>query len=191
MKPEAKLEELFLELKDVSELMIDLAYSALIFNSREIAEEVRRLEAHVDELRTRFELLALAERPERSEELLSLLRISEANERIADAALQLVETVLRGLEPHPILYEVVEEAEETIVRVKVYKQSILVGKTLEELDLPTKFGQRIIAIRRKGRWVYCPRKDEVIRADDVLIARGYVAGREKLEELASGRLRVL
>ncbi len=47
------------ELKDTSELMIDLAYSALMLNSRELAEEVQRLEEYVDKLHTAFELLAL------------------------------------------------------------------------------------------------------------------------------------
>ncbi len=35
-----ELDLMLLELKDTSELMIDLAYSSLLYNNRDIAEEV-------------------------------------------------------------------------------------------------------------------------------------------------------
>ena len=49
----------FVELKNTSELMIDLAYSSLMLNSKELAGEVQRLEEYMDKLHTDFELLAL------------------------------------------------------------------------------------------------------------------------------------
>jgi len=45
----------FVELKNTSELMIDLAYSSLMLNSKELAEEVERLEEYMDKLHTDFE----------------------------------------------------------------------------------------------------------------------------------------
>lgn len=39
------------EMKDLLELMLDLAYSAVLFNDRRIAGEVKDLESHVDHLR--------------------------------------------------------------------------------------------------------------------------------------------
>jgi len=45
------------ELKDTSEIMMDLAYSSLLLNNRELAEEVQKLEEHVDSLHTEFEIL--------------------------------------------------------------------------------------------------------------------------------------
>jgi uncharacterized protein with PhoU and TrkA domain len=41
------IRELLVEIKDLSELMIDLAYSAALFNSHELAEDVLDLEKHV------------------------------------------------------------------------------------------------------------------------------------------------
>ena len=49
----------FVELKNTSELMIDLAYSSLMLNSKDLAEEVERLEESMDKMHTDFELLAL------------------------------------------------------------------------------------------------------------------------------------
>jgi uncharacterized protein with PhoU and TrkA domain len=39
--------------------MMDLAYSSLMLNSKDLAEEVERLEEKMDQLHTEFELLAL------------------------------------------------------------------------------------------------------------------------------------
>ncbi|RLG99076.1 potassium channel protein, partial [Candidatus Bathyarchaeota archaeon] len=93
------------ELKDTSELMLDLAYSALLLNSKELAEEVEQLEEHMDDLHTEFELLVLSSgfSPKESKDFLGLIRLGVVTEKIADAAAQIAEVVLRGLKPHPIL----------------------------------------------------------------------------------------
>ncbi len=49
----------FVDLKDTSELMIDLAYSSLLLNSTELAEEVQRLEDYMAQAHTGFETLVL------------------------------------------------------------------------------------------------------------------------------------
>ncbi len=40
--------ELLLEMKNLSELMIDLAYSAALYNDKDLAEDVLALERRVD-----------------------------------------------------------------------------------------------------------------------------------------------
>ena len=70
--------ESFVELKDTSELMIDLAYSSLLLDSKELADDVEKLEEHVDQLHTDFELLVLSSKfkPEEAKGLLlSLIHI--------------------------------------------------------------------------------------------------------------------
>ncbi|MFX1451373.1 MAG: PhoU domain-containing protein, partial [Promethearchaeota archaeon] len=44
------LRELLTKMKDETELMIDLAYSAVLFRNKEITEEVMKLEEDVDSL---------------------------------------------------------------------------------------------------------------------------------------------
>ena len=175
------------ELKDTSELMMDLAYSSVLMNSRELAEEVQELEEHVDNLHTEFELLVLSSgfKPEESKDFLGLIRLGVVAERIADAAAEISEVVLRGLEPHPILKLVIEEAEETVTRVQVAKKSSLVGKNLRDAQLPEETGMWVLAIRRGKKWLR-PQPSSIIRAGDLLIASGYTEGEEDLRRLASG-----
>jgi uncharacterized protein with PhoU and TrkA domain len=176
-------------LKDTSELMIDLAYSSLLLNSRELAEEVQALEEYMDNLHTEFELLVLSSgfKQEESKDFLGLIRLGVVTEEIADAAMEIADVVLRGLEPHPILRTVIEEAEETVARVQVSEKSPLVGKKLRDAQIPEETGMWVLVIRRGKEWLR-PRPETVIRAGDVLIASGYAEGGEDFKELASGTL---
>lgn len=178
--------ERFVELKDTSELMIDLAYSSVLLNSRELAEEVQRLEECVDRLHTDFELLVLSSKCQKEDVrgLLGLIRLGVAAEKIADAAYEIAAPVLRGIVPHPVLKLVLEEAEETVTYVKVAEDSPLVNKTLQEARIPDETGMWVLAIRRADRCMR-PRRESIILAGDVLIASGYAEGEEDLMKLAS------
>jgi uncharacterized protein with PhoU and TrkA domain len=174
-------------MKDTSELMIDLAYSSLFLNSRSLAEEVEALENHMDDIHTEFELLVLSSgfTPKESKDFLGLIRLGVVTEKIADAAMEIADVVLRGLEPHPILKLVIEEAEETVTKVTVSENSPLVGKMIREAQIQDDTGMWILVIRRDNWWLR-PRPDTVIRAGDVLIAAGYAEGEADFESLVSG-----
>jgi uncharacterized protein with PhoU and TrkA domain len=185
----ARFEEIvsrFVELKDTSELMMDLAYSALMLNSKELAEEVERLEENMDKMHTDFELLALTSDFQREEAsgFLGLIRLGVATEKIADAAADMAEVVLRGIEPHPILKIAIKEAEETVTQACVSTDSSLVGKTLKEARVHDETGMWVLVIKRDNACVR-PRPDSKIVAGDILIASGYAEGADALKKLAS------
>lgn len=187
-KPFEEITDKLRDLKDTSELMLDLAYSSLLFNSHELAEEVMALEERVDNLHTEFELLVLSSGfgPEESKDFLGLIRLGVATEKIADAAAEIAEVVLRGLQPHPVLKLVIEEAEETVTRVQVSKKSRLNGKSLREAQIPEDTGMWVLVIRRGTKWIR-PKPDVIMEAGDILIASGYAEGEEDLTRLASGK----
>lgn len=178
--------ERFVELKDTSELMMDLAYSSLLLNSRELAEEVQKLEEYVDKLHTDFELLVLSSEFEKEEAkgFLGLIRLGVVTEKIADAAAEIAEVVLRGIEPHPILKLTIKEAEETVTYVCVAENSPLVNKALREARIHEETGMWILAIRKRDKCTR-PKPDSKIEAGDILIASGYAEGEEDLRKLAS------
>jgi len=176
----------FVELKNTSELMIDLAYSSLMLNSTELAEEVERLEEHMDDLHTEFELLALTSnfKKEEASGFLGLIRLGVATEKIADAAAEMAEVVLRGIEPHPVLKMTIREAEETVTQACVTHNSPLLNKTLKEARVHEETGMWILAIKRNTKSLR-PKPATRILAGDVLIASGYSEGAEDLKKLAS------
>jgi uncharacterized protein with PhoU and TrkA domain len=176
----------FVELKDTSELMMDLAYSSLLLNSRELAEEVERLEEYMDNLHTEFELLALTcdFKKEEASGFLGLIRLGVATEKIADAAAEMAEVVLRGIEPHPVLKLTISEAEETVTQACVTQNSSIINKTLKEARVNEQTGMCILAIKRAEKTLR-PKADSKIQLGDILIASGYAEGVADLKKLAS------
>ena len=176
----------FVELKDTSELMMDLAYSSLLLNNRELAEEVERLEEYMDKLHTDFELLALTSdfKKEEASGFLGLIRLGVATEKIADAAAEMAEVVLRGIEPHPVLRITISEAEETVTQACVTHNSPLLNKTLKEARVHEQTGMWILAIKRADKTLR-PKADSKIQLGDILIASGYAEGVADLKKLGS------
>lgn len=181
--------ELFLEMKNLSELMIDLAYSAALFNDKELAEDVLELENRVDTLAylLDMEIMLAARDAEDAEALTGVSTVASAADKISDAAADIAAIVTQNIGVHPIVSEIFEKVEERLTRAKVNENSILVGKYISELDLAPRMGVDIIAIRRKKDWIINPKETEQIRCDDVLIARGAPLGIKEFKELAEGK----
>jgi uncharacterized protein with PhoU and TrkA domain len=178
--------EKFVELKNTSELMMDLAYSSLLLDNKELAEEVQRLEEYVDKLHTEFELTVLLSqfKKEEAKGFLGLIRLGVVTEKIADAAAEIAEVVLRGIETHPVLKLAIKEADETVTHVRVTEDSPLANKTLKEARIPEETGMWVLAIKR-GEKCIRPKPDSKIEVGDILIASGYAEGEEDLKKLAS------
>ncbi len=187
-----KIETMLLELKDTSEFMVDLAYSSLLYNNSEIAEEVIFLEGRMDELGAEIQeqLLNVAkDKPDVVAKFSVILRLQMAAEEIANAAASIADVVLRGLGEHPVIQMSIQESEVTIERATVSEKSILVGKTFGEIRLGSISGMYVLAIKRGNQFIYGPNKFTVINAGDVLIARGPEESADYFIDLATGEAR--
>ena len=176
-------------LKDTSEMMIDLAYSSLLLKSKYLAEEVHLLEEQVDKLHVDFQLgiLTRTKKQVDPKSLIGLIRMGSVAERIADAASEIAEVVLRGIEPHPILQMVIQDAEETVERVVVTEKSPIVNKTLREAKISEETGWWVLVIRRGTRWMK-PGPNTRVIAGDVVIASGYSEGEDDFKFLLTGKM---
>ncbi len=180
-------------MKNMSELAVDLAYGAVLFDSTEVAEEVDELEAEVDALQSRFEAWTLkaASRVDDPIQLRGLVHIANSTEVISDAAVEISEGVLRGLDAHPVVAAAVEESDEILVRLTIAEGSTLADATLADRKVKTETGMRVIAVRRpdqptgkSGEWVVSPRPTTHLGVGDIVIAKGTRAAAERLSELA-------
>jgi len=185
--------DLLIEMKNTSELMIDLAYSAALFNSERLAQEVVELERRVDTLAYLLDMNAMlaARSAAEAESLVGATMVAAATDKISDAAADIAAIVLRGIGIHPIVQQAFERVEEQLTRVETKPNSILVGRRLRELELAAKIGVDIIAIRRDKELVINPKGDETIKQGDILTARGAPRGIEDFEKLAEGTVRTL
>jgi uncharacterized protein with PhoU and TrkA domain len=183
--------EALTEMKDVSEIMIDLAYSAALFNSHELAEEVMELEKRVDYLDYIIDMnvMLAARDAEDAEHLTAVTTVATATNKISDAAADIAAIVLKNIGIHPIVRKAFEQVEERLARAIVKPESIVVNKKLGNLELAAKIGVDVIAIRRKREWKIDPEDNEKILEGDVLLARGAPNGIDELKAIASGKLK--
>jgi uncharacterized protein with PhoU and TrkA domain len=162
-------------MKNVSELAVDLAYSSVLFDAVDLAEEVSHLEVEVDALQSRFEAWTLRAAAESDDPvaLRGLIRFGHCTERISDAAIDISEGVLRGMEVHPVVRLAVEESDEIITRVVVEPGSRLDGTVLVDGVPDEGAKMSVLAIRRPDDgWVLVADTTVTIHPGDVLIAKG-------------------
>lgn len=185
--------ELLLELKNLSELMIDLAYSAALFNDKELAEDVLELETRIDNITylLDIEIMIAARDAKDAEILIGVSTVAAAADKISDAAADIAAIVTRKIGIHPIIGEIFEKVEERLMKATIKKGSIIVGKKISELDLAARMGVDIIAIRRNKDWILDPVETEKIFLGDILITRGAPLGIKEFKELAEAKLKKL
>ena len=67
--------------------------------------------------------------------------------------------------------------------IKVEERSIWTNKTVGEMLLDDRIGVKIIAIKRRGRWIFDLTDDTRINAGDLILLGGYKIGIKSLEEI--------
>jgi uncharacterized protein with PhoU and TrkA domain len=182
-------EKLLLQVKDTSEIMIDLAYSSLIFHDKELANEVLLLNDFVKDLNSRLEEIVI-ERVSRDKDFdraITYIRLSRAMEDIGDSAEKIADVVLRDISVHPVLAESILESGTSIAREIIDKKSVLVGKPLKETSLATDTGWFAIVVKRGPKWIIGPDGETVLQTGDIIFARGPIESRGHLCRLARGK----
>ncbi|MGB3683686.1 MAG: TrkA C-terminal domain-containing protein [Rubrobacteraceae bacterium] len=185
--------DILIEMKNLSEVAVGLAYSALLYHDAGLAREVVAIEDEMDEMRYRIErwVLLAARDIQDSSRLRGMLHLATASETIADCAMEMVWMVEKGEEVHPVLSAAVGESDEVVLKLAVSDGSPADGKTLEALSLETETGMYALAINRSGRWTYRPRESHVLRGGDTLLATGAPEGLEPLAEIFGRELEEL
>ncbi len=182
--------DVLVEMKDLSEVAVGLAYSALVLCDESLAAEVNHLEDRLDEMKDRLEMWVLrAARDNVGESgLRGLLDLSQAAEDLGDQAQQMVGVIGRQEEIHPILAVALGDSDDVVAHVPVGAGSAVEGATLAELRLNIEPGFTVLAIRRGGQYRYRPRGGVRLVSGDALIASGPDEGRERLAEMCGWRL---
>lgn len=186
------LEQMLLEVKDTSELMVDLAYSSLLYNNRDIAGEVLSLKEYVDELNATVQQEAIKRTMVDGDvsKAFITIRLVEYLEEICSAASGIADVVMRNVEPHPVIKMSIRDSDVTISTAMVVEGSDLADKTLGETRLASNSGMWVVAIKRDRKYLYGPDERTTVLAGDTLIARGPNDGEEYFKDLSAGKARL-
>ncbi|MBN1539046.1 MAG: potassium transporter TrkA, partial [Candidatus Thermoplasmatota archaeon] len=150
------VKESLIEMKDLSEQIVDLSYSALLFDSSDIAHQVIELEERLDRLlyNVRVGVLLAARNREDAEKLTGILQVASAAEAMGDASMQLMMIFDENVEFRPFAPFFLKNGDEKIWALRVGKESDLIDRQISELGIESETGSRIIAIKRRSRWIY-------------------------------------
>ncbi len=182
--------DIVVEMKNLSEAAVGLAYSALLLRDAGLAAQVSQLEDRLDEMREQLELWVLRAAAETVDPsaLRGLLHLGAASEEVGDAAQQLVWLVEEDEEMHPVLAVALGETDDVVVQYPVAAGSPLDGQTVGRVELGDDTGFHLLAIRRGGRYLYRPRGRIGLVAGDEVLASGPRDGRGALAEQCGYRL---
>ncbi len=187
------VKELLTEMKDISELSIDLAYSAVLFDSDEIAEEVKFLDVRMDKLNYDIRMMAMlaARSKDDAEQLAGILQVAEAAETMSNAAGDIVKLLSMKQKTRPLLPKLLQKAEERIFRIEISPKSSACNQLIGDLKIESETGMRILAIRREDCWIFNPQPETSLKSNDWLIVRGTNEGFIDLSKFLKGELEVL
>ncbi len=182
--------DVLVEMKNLSEAAVGLAYSALVIGDRRLAAEVRHLGHRLDEMNDRLELWVLRASKEDLDPspLRGLLQLAHAAEDMGDQAHQMVRLIEDGEEIHPILEIALGDSDEVIAEMPVAESSEAANATLGQLRLNIEPGFTVLAIRRQDRYVYRPRGHVQLQADDELVVSGPEEGLASLAAVLGWKL---
>ena len=183
------VKEILVEMKDVSELMVDLAYSTIIFDSEDMAREVEFLRDKMSDLKYEIRLTAMlaARTPKDAEELTAILQVAEAAGEIANAACDMVTLLDLVIEDRPFFPFLFKDADEKINVVKVESESSILNRKISDLHIESETGLKIIAMKRGRAWLYDPDEEMVLKPNDVLIVAGTEDAYLYLKKVAEGK----
>ncbi|MHA1687162.1 MAG: TrkA C-terminal domain-containing protein [Candidatus Heimdallarchaeaceae archaeon] len=168
-------QDLLVTMKQSAELLVDMSYLYALGDLPSVKSLIVTTEEKIDNLQ--FEVIEEVLRLYKSDlisknTLLAYLRMADAFEEIADAAIKITFGVSAKHKPYTILEEIVEDSSEAIDYIYITRDSPYVNMTIKEAEAYGDFFQ-ILAIRKKGKYFFQPNDNIIIKPGDGLIIKQY------------------
>ncbi len=155
-------------LKDLSELMLELAYSAVFLHEKEFSKQVRVLFEEFKEVyeKAQKELAKTSshDAPYISRLLIYIKEIATNSVFLSD---------LSDFEKMPFLIKnALKSSSNRIIEERLGFSSFFAGRTLGELDIKNHSRAKVLAVQRGDKWIFSPGENFRLKAKDLLIAIG-------------------
>ncbi len=171
------LKEIIREMKKNIDLMIDLAYSAIKFGSKELADEAYKMEQRIHELTFLLNFQIIQAHPrglDGAKKLEPLVVMGYSIDKISDALSDIARVVYINKDI-PYLIQLISDISyvpEPIVKIVVNKGCTFISQYRKDIHFRSKHGVDLIAIRRGDKWLF--EKDEKVLTGDILIVKGEI-----------------
>ena len=177
------VKEILKEMKQNIDLMIDLAYSAIKFGSKEIAEETYKIEQRIHELTflLNFQIIQTqAGGIKQAKKLEPLVIMGYSIDKISDALSDIARVIYINSNISQFTHLLWDVVPEPIVKIKINEGCEFIGKNRRIIHFRSIHGVDLIAIRRNNNWIF--NRNELIQLDDILIVKGEITPLTVLKE---------
>ncbi|MHA1878382.1 MAG: potassium channel family protein, partial [Promethearchaeota archaeon] len=165
--------------------MIDLAYTAIKFGIKEIADETSKIEKRIHELTFLLNLQIIQTQAGGFKEAKSLEPIvvmGYSIDKISDALADIARVVYINSDISDFTQIFWNEVPEPIVKITVNENCEFIGLTRLDIHFRSKHGVDLIAIKRGDNWLF--KKNVKIQKGDFLIIKGELEPIKALKSLA-------
>jgi len=171
------VKDILKEMKQNIDSMVDLAYTAIKFNSKEIADEVSKIEKRNHELTflLNFQIIqAHAGGFDEVKQLEPIVVLGYSIDKISDALSDIARVVYinTDISYFTQLFSDISYVPEPIVKITVNKGCEFIGQVRKDVHFRSKHGVDLIAIRRGNNWLF--ERDVTVLQDDILIVKGEI-----------------
>lgn len=178
------LKDIIREMKTTIDFMIDLAYSAIKFGSKELADEAYKLEQRIHELTYLLNFQIIQTQPgglKNTKRLEPIVVMGYSIDKISDALSDIARVVYINNEIYHFTQFLWDTVPEPIVKITIKEGCEFIGEIRRDVHFRSKHGVDLIAIRREDKWLF--NKAERIELNDILIIKGEINPIEKIKEL--------
>ncbi|MFX0059278.1 MAG: potassium channel family protein [Candidatus Hodarchaeota archaeon] len=178
------LKEILKEMKQHIDLMIDLAYSAIKFGSKEIADEASKIEKRIHELTFLLNLQIIQTQiggVKEAKKLEPIVVMGYSIDKISDALADIARVVYINSDICHFTQLFWDEVPEPIVKLSVRENCGFIGENRQNIHFRSKFGVDLIAIKRNGQWIF--KRDAKIQSNDILIIKGELEPIRELKKI--------
>jgi uncharacterized protein with PhoU and TrkA domain len=178
------LKDILKEMKQKIDLMIDLAYSAIKFSSKEIADETSKMEKRIHELTFLLNLQIIQTQTggfKEAKALEPIVVMGFSIDKISDALADIARVVYINSDISDFTQLFWDEVPEPIVKITVNDACEFIGMKRKEVHFRSKYGVDLIAIKRKDEWLF--EKNNEIQTGDILIIKGEIEPIKELKKL--------
>lgn len=178
------IKENLLKMKDMTELMLDLAYSAVFLRDKQITDKVKEMHKEIAILEeSTFKMLFRIREPE--EERMFLVDIIDSIKDISNAALHIAELSMTRQAPS-IIRDILSQTTKRYIAVKISPKSPYARKIIGDLKIRSETGASIMGIKRDGVWDFNIDSATKLMPDDEVMAIGSVNADKIFKKKASG-----
>lgn len=158
------------KIRNLSSLLLDLTYYALLYADRDFAHMLQHLGEQIDQywrqliLHTVFAFSGLS--IEDAKFLASFMDVAHLMKRAVDSMLDFAKLLSLGYRPHPILLKALEMSEEQVAMAEVVR-----SMSIRDLIDAAGVSLDIIAVKCGTRWYLDPPADRLLHRGDLIVFR--------------------